>query len=110
MKKDRTYMFQWNIPENLHYAGRTDAYLNVIASWDGKAFYNDGTPLVFVDLVNPTLYTCIQITDWFIAERQIKLCAQKHFAEAAREQRIEDARQVLATFENPILNRLEMAG
>lgn len=101
-------MFSWNIPASNHYADRTDAYLNIIATWDGKASYNDGTPMVYVDLVNPTLYTCITVKDWFAAERQIKAVAQKHFAEIARQERLNQARAVLALSENPVLERMEL--
>jgi hypothetical protein len=102
-------MFSWNIPASNQFAERTDAYLNIIATWDGNSFYNDGTPLVYVDLINPSLYTCVRVKDWFEAEGQIKQVATKHFADIAREERLNQARAVLAIENDPVLSRLEQA-
>ncbi len=106
------HMFQWNIPADNQWIGQTDRYLNVIASWNGESYYHDGSPMVFIDLINPTLYTCLQVKNWDIAERQIKKLATSHFADIAKQERINQARAILATYpeipeivSNPVLTR-----
>ncbi len=101
------HMFQWNIPAENQYSGQTDRYLNIIASWNGTAYYHDGDPMVFIDLVNANIYTCLQVKDWYQAEKQIKQLAIAHFADLAKQERINQARAILAVEENPVLNRYE---
>lgn len=105
------HMFQWNIPAENHFANRTDKYLNIIATWNSEHFYNDGSPMVFVDLVNPNLNTCQWVKNWILAEQQIKEVAREHFSDLARKERINKARaELIAAGEiiyNPVLLRYE---
>lgn len=105
------HMFSWNIPAENQFSERTDRYLNVIAEWNGDAFYDDGRPMVYVNLVNPTINDCIQVKDWYEAKCQIEQIARSHFADIARQERINKARaELIASGElepNPILLRLQ---
>ncbi len=101
------HMFQWNIPAENQWSGQTDRYLNIIASWNGTSYYNDGEPMVFIDLVNANIYTCLQVKCWPTAEIQIKKVAIAHFADIAKQERINQARAILAVEENPVLARYE---
>lgn len=105
------HFFQWNVPKDNQFSERTSCFIDIIASWDSDSFYKDGTPIVYIELVNPTIYTCIQVKDWFEAEGQIKQIARNHFAELAKAERINKARaELIAAGElqdNPILTRYE---
>lgn len=106
-----THMFQWNIPADNQFSERTDRYLNIIATWNTEHYYSDGKPLVFIALVNPTINDCIMVKDWYLAQSQIKEVATNHFANLARQERINKARAELIAageiVENPILIRYE---
>lgn len=105
------HMFQWNIPSENHFANRTDRFLNIIAEWDGDSFFDDGRPMVFVNLINPDIHDCISVLDWFEAKRQIEKAALTHFADIARQEKIARAKAELIAEgeleENPILQRLQ---
>lgn len=105
------HCFQMNIPKDNHSYGWTDGYLNIIARWNTEQFYNDGTPMVFIDLINPSIHTCTSVKDWREMERQIDKVAREHFKELARVERINKARAELIAqgeiIENPILARYE---
>jgi hypothetical protein len=104
------HMFQWNIPKDNHLNGHTDRYINILSTWDGATFYgNDNSPLIHVEPVNLSFYECIQIKDWFKAYKQIEKIAEEHFAEIAKQERINQARAILMVEENPILSRLQIA-
>lgn len=89
------HMFQWNIPADNHYLGRTDWYINVIAEWGNSSYYSDGRPIVSVQPINIDFVDLRQVKNWELATRQIVEIAEKHFAEIARSERINKARAEL---------------
>lgn len=101
------HFFQWNIPADNQLNGETDRFINVVAEFNG-GFYSDGTPMCYVNPVNMTFYEAMQVKNWMLAQSQIKRLAESHFAELARQERINQARAVLQVEENPILSRLEI--
>jgi hypothetical protein len=108
--KRYTHFFQFNIPADNHLNGYTDRYINVVAYWDGETFYtHDKSPMVFFDGINLTFADCIQVKDWHKAYKQIETIAKDHFADLAKQERINQARAILAVEENPILSRLQIA-
>jgi hypothetical protein len=103
------YFFQWNIPADNQFCGRTDDYVTVIAEWRGD-FYNDGiTPYVSLTPVTHHFADLISVIDWYKAKCDIETIAQSHFADIAKQERIKQAQAVLSVYDNPILNRLETA-
>ena len=101
------HFFQWNIPADNHLCGYTDRYINVIATWDGKSFYqHNKAPIIHVNGVNINFSDCIQVLDWHKAHSEIEKLAEEHFAEIARQEKINQARAILAVTENPITERL----
>ncbi len=98
-----THFFQWNIPADNQFTGRTDRYINVIAEWNGDAFFTDGTPMCYVNPVNLCFFDCIQVKNWYLAYDQIKKIAKNHFAEIAKQTKIAEARATL-------LNENELTG
>jgi hypothetical protein len=104
-----TFFFQWNIPEDNQIIGRTDCYIDIIATWKTDNFYSSGKPMISIEGVNLSLYDCLKVKDWHKAHRDIEIIAQKHFEEMAREERINQARAVLALAENPIVERYQLA-
>jgi len=100
----QVYFFQWNVPEDNHFTGKTDSYINVIAEWDGS-FYNDGRPVVYARPVNITFGELMQVKDWYTAHAVIEELAENHFAEIARAQRIAEARAVLMQENVPTIDR-----
>ncbi len=97
------HFFQWNIPYDNQFSGRTDRYINIIAEWNGDAFFNDGRPMCYINPVNLSFFDCIQVKDWYEAKCQIEEIAQDHFAEIARQTKIAEARATL-------LNEKELTG
>ncbi len=95
------HFFQWNIPSENHFFDKTDGYINIIAEWNTEHFYSNGDPIVFVDIVNATLYDCIKVKDWYAAEIQIKALAQNHFKELARQEKLAQARATLVAAGEP---------
>jgi hypothetical protein len=107
---NHVHFFQVNIPKDNHLTGRTDRYINVVAKWDGESFYtHDNSPIVYAEGVNLTLADCIQVKDWHKAYRQIEEIAKDHFAELAKQERLNQARAILAVEDHPILSRLQIA-
>jgi len=94
------HFFQWNIPKENHYIGAKDRYINIIAEWN-ETFYRDGRPFIHIAPVNISFSELMQVKDWYIAQAQIEECAEKHFAEMAREQKIAEARAILMQENEP---------
>lgn len=90
-----TYFFQYNIPADNQLNGQTDRHINILAEWDDNSFYQDGSPMVNITPVNFTFLDCMLVKDWIAAYNDIKRLAQNHFAELAKQKRIEDAQNIL---------------
>jgi hypothetical protein len=103
------HFFQWNIPKDNHLFGATDEYINVIAKWDGTSFYSENRPIVFRNPVNMRFSDAMQVKDWRKAIAQIDNIAEEHFAEIAKQERLNQARAILAVEDHPILSRLQIA-
>lgn len=103
------HMFSYNVPAENQYTGRTDFYIHVIATWNGESRYRDDSPMVSVQPVNLSFYECISIKNWSKAHTDIETLASNHFADIAKQERINQARAILAVEENPVLNRYEAA-
>ncbi len=101
------HFFQYNIPAENEPYGRTNKFINVLAEWNSDAFYSDGKPMCYVNPVNMTFYDAMLIKDWTLAYSDIKKLAENHFADLAKQERINQARAILAVEENPVLNRYE---
>lgn len=103
------HLFSYNVPADNHDVGRTDFYVHALAEWNGDSFWNNGTPMIYVNAVNLSFYDCISVKNWNIVYADIKRIAQEHFAELARMEKINQARAILAVElpENPILARYE---
>lgn len=104
------HFFQWNIPADNHYTGKTDGYINIIAEWDGKTTYGySECPLIIITPINLSFYDCISVKNWALAHSQIEKIAEKHFAEIAKAERIAQARaELIAAGEptgNPVIDR-----
>lgn len=89
------HFFQWNIPAENHSCGFTDSYINVIATWNGISYYNDGRPMVNVDGANLSFYDCIKVKNWHKAHATIEKIAEEHFSEIAKAERMAQARAIL---------------
>ncbi len=100
------HFFQWNIPADNQTSGHTNRYIDVIVKWDSSNFYTDGRPMVFPYPVNLTFSDCMQVKDWHKAYRDISTIAESHFADLAKQERINQARAILAVEENPIMERM----
>jgi len=100
------HFFQYNIPADNQFTGRTDRYINVMAEWDSNHVYEDGRPMVFCFPINFTFSDCMQVKDWCLARFDIDKLAEQHFTELARIEKINQARAILAVEENPITERL----
>jgi hypothetical protein len=105
------HFFQYNIPADNHFCGQTDRYIDVKGTWDTDSFFDDGRPVTYFSLVNPTIHDCLQVKDWFKAYNDLTAIVQNHFEVLAREERINRARaELIAAGElqdNPILARYE---
>lgn len=88
------HFFQWNIPADNHYLGRTDWYIDVIATWNGDV-YDDNKPYVLLAPCNIAFVDLRQVKNWDLATRQIEAIAQNHFAEIAKAERLAKARATL---------------
>jgi hypothetical protein len=103
------HFFQYNVPADNHSTGRTDIYIDVIGTWHAESFYSDGRPITIAVGANLTFYDCLQVSDWHKAYREITAIVQNHFEVLAREERINQARAILAVEENPVLNCYEQS-
>ncbi len=101
------HFFQWNIPADNQTSERTDRFIDVIVKWHDTDYYTDGRPMVYPAPVNLSFSDCMQVKDWHKAYRDISKIAESHFADLAKQERINQARAILAVEENPILNRYE---
>jgi len=95
------HFFQFNIPAPNHFIGLPDRYINVIAEWDGESFYKDGRPFVHTAPVNISFSELMQVKDWYTACAEIDECAEKHFAQIDRAQKLAEARAVLMQENEP---------
>lgn len=95
------HMFQYNIPVDNEFTGRTDSYINVIAEWNGKDTYYDGRPMVSVTPVTHHFADIIIVKDWYWAKCDIERIAESHFAEIARQEKIAQARATLISEGEP---------
>lgn len=91
---DYVHMFQWNIPADNQFCGKTDRYINIISEWSGQC-YNDGTPMVSITPVVHHFADLIAVLDWYKAKCDIEKIAQNHFADIAKAERINKARATL---------------
>ncbi len=101
-----THMFSYNIPAENQLCGYTDRYIHILCEWDGVTFYSNDRPMIRVSPVNLSFAECISVKNWLKAHNDIEKIAESHFAEIARQEKINQARAVLATEENPVLERL----
>lgn len=110
MSTKHVHFFQLNIDaENTQDEKTTSHFLNVFAKWHGST-YSDGKPIVHIKLLT-------EDSDYFIIKNFGKAylaaekLAQTHFADLARQERINKARAELIAagemVENPILIRYE---
>lgn len=88
------HFFQWNIPAENEFSGRTNRYINVIAEWSGNC-YDDGRPIVSLTPITHHFADLIAVKDWYLAKCDIEAIAQKHFAEIAKAVRLAKARATL---------------
>ncbi len=102
------HMFQYNIPAENQAFGKTDRYINVISEWDDKYINSEGKPyLVISQPINMTFYDAMQPISWHKVKDDIDKIAENHFAGIAKQERINQARAILAVEENPVLARYE---
>jgi hypothetical protein len=104
-----THFFQYNIPAENHAQGKTDDYINVIATWHTNNTFSDGTPMVATSPVNLSFYDCIKVKNWNAVTRDIDKIAESHFVHIAKEHRLAEARAVLLVEQNPIIARFQIA-
>lgn len=98
------HFFEYNVPAENHRTGKTDFYLDVVVEWGGS-FYSSGKPIVytkFVDLQNNLL---MSVNDWMKVILDCDKIGEQHFAEIAKQERINQARAILQIEENPIILR-----
>jgi hypothetical protein len=98
-----THLFQWNVPKDNQFCGYTGCYINVVAEWNSESIYNDGSPIVSAYPVVKSNYDLICVKDWYLAIRQMEKIAQSHFAEIARQEKINQARAVLIAEEESVI-------
>lgn len=99
-----TYFFEYNLPAENHKHDKADHFINVVVNWHGGT-YTGGEPIVFPKLLTETIDLMV-VKDWSPVLDDIETISRKHFAGMAKQQRIDEARKVLAFDENPIIERL----
>lgn len=105
-----THLFQYNIPADNEFCGRTDKYINVIAEWNGS-FFNDGSPVLSTTPIVHHFADLIAVKDWYLAKCDIDKIAQKHFSDMVKAERIKNARETLISEGQsniPTLDRYEV--
>ncbi len=100
------HLFSYNIPAENQTNGQPDKFIHVIAEWNG-GFFDSGKPMVYITPVNATFYEINLVKNWRKATNEIEQIAENHFADLAKQERINQARAILAVEENPVLNRYE---
>ena len=107
---NQVHFFRLNIEADNTQDGKTTShFLNVLATWRGST-YSDNKPIVTVQLLTESLdyFVIKNFGKAYLAAEKI---AQVHFAELARQERINKARAELIAageiIENPVLARYE---
>lgn len=95
------YFFQYNVPAENHINNKTDFYVSICAEWSGD-YWGDKAPLVYT---HPILLTKVElrtVRNWNLLLNDIELIGEKHFADIARQERINRAKAVLINEEMPV--------
>jgi hypothetical protein len=85
------HFFQYNLPAENHFNSKTDHYVSVIAHWH-NAFYDDAEtrPIVSVKPM-PESIDFLVVKDWRIVLRDAEKIAEAHFAEVAKQEKLNQA-------------------
>lgn len=87
--------FQYNIPADNESVGRTNSFIDVVVTWNGKDYFHDGRPMIHVEGCNFSFYDALKVNDWFKAHSDIEKIANEKFAEIARQEKINKAKETL---------------
>jgi len=101
----QTYFFQYNIPADNNYLGTTDRFINVLVQWNGNTYSTDSRPIVNVKPVIFHSTDLRMVKNWDIALDEMEKIGEKHFADEARQKKIQEAKDLLALSDNPVLDR-----
>jgi hypothetical protein len=74
----QTYFFQYNVPAENHFTGKSDYFVNVLCECD-KHYFSNGDDFIQVMPIVTHKIDLISVKDWAKAFDEMERIAKKHF-------------------------------